>query len=518
MNRRPLILITTLYAAVRADAGVMIKEPQSHELPISVSGSFWIDNPVGSIEISGRDGERALVTATKTVYAADRSTLDDAREQCTVSLEGDEKVRLVRTLVTQIPNAHCSITYAVQLPRSVDLKIGAKAGDVRVTGMSGSVTVKNFTGTVFLSGVYGASAIDLVNGHIVYDFPRAPSAKAQATIINGDIDIYVPAEANFEWVASTLAGDLMTTMPVRGNLVSGMFHGHFNAPGGPTITASSILGRVRVLARGTTPAQSRSIAIPGGERVTPPSSPQSGPPMQKFQMPIIMGTFMFAFPDRIVDLSVGEVRGSAKVETAAGEVELGVVQGNCDVDTGGGPLNIGEVSGGLQAHTGAGDILVRAARLGGDITSGGGNITVLYTGGPTTLRSSGGDIVVRQAAGPTSAVTPSGDITLTVAPTARSLRLSARTEKGNVSVNVTRHFAADVDATVITSNPDANAIHSDFSTLTVRREQIGGGRTRIHATGKINGGGERLELYAENGDITINSQTTAPLSVISPNQ
>lgn len=509
--------MVALCAAAAANAGVVYKEPVTRELPMSVSGSFWIDNPLGTIDVSGRDGERALVTVVKTVYAADKSALDDGREQCVVSWEGDEKVRLIRTVVTQVPNARCTVAYTVQLPRSLDVKIGTKAGDVHVRNMSGSVTVKSFTGTVFLSGVYGASAIDLVNGHVIYDFPRAPTAKAQATIINGDIDIYIPPEANLEWVASTLAGDLATTMPVRGNLVNGMFHGHFNAPGGPTITASSILGVVRVLARGTSPAQARSVAVPRGERVTPPTS-VPGPPMQKVQIPIVLGGFSFMFPDKIVDLSVGEVRGPAKVEIAAGEVELGVVQGDCDVTTAGGPLNIGEVMGALQAHTGAGDILVRAARLGGDVSTDGGSITALYTAGTTTLRSRGGDIVVRQAAGPVNAQTPSGDISITVVPTAKSQRIAARTENGNVILNLTPRFGADIDATVVTSNADANAIHTDFTALTVRRDQLGNGRTRIHATGKINGGGERVEVYAENGDITIGAQTAAPLSVIGPNQ
>ena len=37
------------------------------------------------------------------------------------------------------------------------------------------------------------------------------------------------------------------------------------------------------------------------------------------------------------------------------------------------------------------------------------------------------------------------------------------------------------------------------------REQVGG-KTKIHAMGKVNGGGERVELYAEDGGIQISAR------------
>jgi len=123
--------------------------------------------------------------------------------------------------------------------------------------------------------------------------------------------------------------------------------------------------RVRMLAVGTTAAQSRSVRIPRGENVSPPQQSLITPGT-KLQAPIIDGAFVMDMADRVVDISIGEVRGPAKVKIAAGAIEMGAVIGDCDVATRGGPLNLGEISGNLQARTGAGDILVRAARLGGD--------------------------------------------------------------------------------------------------------------------------------------------------------
>ena len=51
-------------------------------------------------------------------------------------------------------------------------------------------------------------------------------------------------------------------------------------------------------------------------------------------------------------------------------------------------------------------------------------------------------------------------------------------------------------------------IHSDFAGLTVKRDQFNG-KTRLRATGKIGGGGEKVELYTEDGEIQIEQQGVA---------
>jgi len=123
---------------------------------------------------------------------------------------------------------------------------------------------------------------------------------------------------------------------------------------------------------------------------------------------------------------------------------------------------------------------------------------------------------VRQAAGPINASTRSGDISITTDPNQKTQKIQARTDQGNVILNVNPSFAADIDATVMTSDPDSNAIHSDFN-LTIRRDRVGN-RTRVHATGKVNGGGDRVELHAEDGDIHISTQSAAPVTVMTPVQ
>jgi DUF4097 and DUF4098 domain-containing protein YvlB len=506
-----LLPATQLFAATFAASNRVVRE-----FAIDPSGSVWIDNPFGSIDVIGGDGNVVSVTVERSIVAPDAISMKEAADAVLVSFEGDSKVRLIRTVMPPTRNARWTalVDYTVHLPKSVAVKIGSKSADhIRISHLNGSVTVNGFAGTVIMDGVVGASAVSMVNGRIIYDYGQRPMAKAEVQAVNADIDVYVPASANFDWIADTLNGDILTTFPVRGSRFSGtVFHGQVNGSGGPTLNTTTMMGRVLLLAKGTNPAQARSMRVNPVDHHPVPADVLLSP-SQKIQLPFVTGDWVFAAS--VADVSVGEVRGNAHVETGAGEVELGTVFGQCNVTSMGGPLNLGDIVGALFAHTGAGDILVRAARMGGQVTTDGGLIRVIYAGGPMTLRSGGGDIIVRQASGAVDAETTSGDITLTGDPNQRTLKVTARTLQGNVILNVNPRFGADIDATILTSDPDMNEMHIDFTGLTVRREQVGA-KTRIRATGKVNGGGERVELYAEEGDIHISAQTISPIRLANP--
>jgi len=487
------------------------------EFPIDLAGSVWIDNPFGSIDVIGGDGNVVSVTAERVLTAPDNASMKEASDNVAISFEGDTKVRLMRTLLPPTRNVRwtASVNYTVHVPRSVNIKIGSKSADhIRVSHVNGSVTVNGFSATLILEGVNGASFVNMVNGRIIYDYTQKPVSKAVIQAVNADIDIYTPPTSNFDWIANTITGDILTTFPVRsGRFIGTIFHGAIGA-GGPTINTETFMGRILLLSKGsnTSEAQSMRINPPDHQRVLSDVMLQ---PARKIQLPFVNGEFTFAAS--VADVTIGEVRGNARIETGAGEVELGAVFGQCNVTSMGGPLNLGDILGALFAHTGAGDIIVRAARMGGQVTTDGGLVRVLYAGGPMTLRSGGGDIIVRQASAPIDAETASGDITLTGDPAQKTLKVTARTLQGNIVLNVSPRFAADIDATILTSDPDVNEMHIDFNGISIRREQVGN-RTRIRATGKINGGGERVELYAEEGDIHISAQNITPIRLANPKQ
>ncbi|MEO8035373.1 MAG: hypothetical protein ABI837_13135, partial [Acidobacteriota bacterium] len=429
----------------------------------------------------------------------------------------DSRARILRTLLPEVRNGWSStVNYVVRVPRTVHVKVSSSISErIRIVNIAGNVTVKNYNGDIRLENVTGASVIESVNGNIIYDYAVKPMANAQLTTLNGFIMCVVPPESNFEWVAEAIRGEFFTTMPVRGKVNGTDFHGTVNAPGGPTLNMSTIMGNVVVLKRGSATNEARSVRSqvevnPSETVVDQRVSMLPGPRTPRLQLGSVQGSWTYS--EKVVDIDVSEVRGNARVGTGAGSVHLGMVLGTCTVSSLGGPLDLGDIFGPLFAHTDAGNIVVHAAREGGQISTGGGMIRLIYSGGPVELRSGGGDLVVKQAAAAVSADTRSGDVNITVDPTAKSQKIDARTTRGNVILNLTARFAADVDATVITSDAAANSIQSDFNGLTIKRDRING-KTRIHATGKINGGGEKLDLYAEEGEIHLSVQSSIPMTI-----
>jgi DUF4097 and DUF4098 domain-containing protein YvlB len=520
MRRAPFLAAAIVLLALPLSAAnkVYVDQPITKTLPLDIAGSFWIDNPQGTIEIVGIEGAVATITAVRTTIAVDKDAFDEARDNTKISFECNPHMCFVRTLAPAIrsPRWSSSVKFTARVPKTVHVRVAAKSADtIRVASIMGNVTVNTVNGTIVLDNVTGASIVESVNGRVVYNYGTKPVSHAQINVINADIEVHLPADSNFDWVADTLRGDLWTTLPFRGRWTGRVFHGSVNAPGGPTLTTNTMLGSVAVLATGGTLADARSVrsiapeprAQTGDQAMISPQPPR----LARIQLPTVSAPFEIV--ERLADINIGEARGALRVYTGAGAIELGTVYGECTATSLGGPISITEAMANVIAHTGAGDILVRAARVGGTITTDGGLVKVLYTGGAMTLKSGGGDIVVRQAAGPIDAETRSGDIVVNSDPTQRTQRISAHTGRGNVTLNLSPRFGADVDATVLTSDADAEAIYSDFKGLQIRKEQVGGGRTRVHATGKINGGGERLELYAEDGTIHISSSTASPASV-----
>lgn len=511
-TRSSLILMVVVLAAWNAGANQTTSEKIVREIPLGVSASLWIDNPNGSIDIVGSDVPNVAMTAVKTIVAVDGTALEEGRDATQISIEGNAATCLVRTVVPAMksPRWSSTINYTMRVPRWVHIKIASKSADhIKVSNIIGNLTVKGFNGTITLEGNNGVTIVDTTNGSVIYHSANRPTTNTQLTTVNGDIEVRLPSDSNIDWMAESLRGDLYTTMPVRGRFAGTGFRSTVNAPGGPTFTTQTLLGAVYLLQNGTSRKDGKSVR--SGGTVRPPSGPAS--PMRETRLGLVANQFVYS--GNIENIIVNEVRGRALVDTRAGSITLEKVWGDANVTSLGGPLTLGEVIGTVFARTSAGDILVNSAREGGQIITGGGSIRLLYNGGPTSLISGGGDIVVAQAAGAVNAETRSGDITVSVDVNTKSNRIDAHTTMGNVNVNLTPRFAAEIDATVLTTDAEANGIYSDFGGLTTKREQVGG-KTKIHTTGKINGGGEKLTLYSEQGDIHLTNKAGATISVTPP--
>jgi DUF4097 and DUF4098 domain-containing protein YvlB len=496
--RFTLLLVVFLVPMAVRGARFAVTDQMSRTLPLDSTGSVWVENETGAIEIVGHDQPGIEVNAAKSIRGTDEAAIAEGRQQTQLVLSGDRRISYIRTIMPPVRSGRWAseVAYTLKVPKTASVNIASHSSNIRVRNVTGRITVKNVNGTISLGPALGPVIVESINGAIVVD--GRPSGDSQLTTVSGDIEMRVPANASLEWVADSISRDFRTTLPIRGEFVGKTFRGSVRN-GGPTIRTATLLGTILLLKSGTVAAAARPVQtlLVGGRR-TPAVAPPKVTPHHR--VPIVDGNYNYT--TTVGDVSIGQVRGSARIETGGGEVHLDTVLGECHVISVGGPLELGEVSGTLVARTGAGDVTIRSALRGGLISTSGGMVRVDYAAGPTNITTLGGDIIVGRADAGVIADTRSGDITITAAPGLKKARFQARTAQGNVVLNLPPSFGADIEATVVATDVQGEMIRSDFRGLSITRDQVDG-KTRIRAVGKINGGGERMELSAEGGRITI---------------
>jgi DUF4097 and DUF4098 domain-containing protein YvlB len=438
---------------------------------------------------------------------------------------GESSNRVVKSVgVESSDRVSSRVDYLILVPKNTNVSLISGFGEsIKVSSITGRLYVRNFRGTVEISSVDGPIQVDSINANVQVTYKGRVAAGSQIMSVNGDVEVHVPTNSRFGWVADTMKGDILAGFPVKGKAGERMgtkiFEAVVNGPGGPVLRASTVTGKIYLLPTENPRALAKTLLPPASPDAPPPATVREDlgsayqtvvdtllvqPPsarnfsVRKARIP---GNYNLTV-DIGANVFVGQVDGNTRLLAAGGEVVLGKIGGTCFVRSGGGPVNVGDVAGEVDMRTDAGDVLVRSARKGGRISTGGGSVTLLYAGGPTTVESGGGDVSVSQASDRISASTRSGDIRVSLDPQEAVSPVELRTSGGDVVVELPKNAKADIDAVVMTSPQSAHKVESDFAGLTTVRERVGD-RVRIHATGKINGGGALITLSADNGNVQI---------------
>lgn len=491
----------------------------TRNFPIAMNGSLWIEDANGSITVTGAARGDIFVEATTVIRAADDAALAVAKTQAQLFFGGDQTKRVIKAVIPEADSRWMvSVNYSIQVPRTLFVNIvGGTDDKVQVSNLFGALLVRTVGGTIELNDVLGGLDIDSANANIFVNYTQPPRVPSRIASLNGSIELHVPQTGGFSWLADTLNGDILSAVNISGSFVnraSGLeYRGSF-ANGGPLIQTRTVTGRIYLLPKENPRAIARSL-VPRPEQ-------QSGPEDVRLVLQRWRAVFLqpptdptgsvyvahsrlngdFEFDTNVGNVFVGQVDGSARVTTGAGEIALGRVLGGCNVRSLGGPLNLGEIAGQLTARTSAGDILIRAARRGGIVQTEAGSINVLYSGGAMSLESGGGDLALRQAMAGVKATTKSGDISIALDPAARNATVDARTVGGSILLNLPPGYPATIDATILYRDDNVSFIQSDMPGLTILKDKVGN-MNRVRALGKINGGGEKMILHAENGNIRI---------------
>lgn len=204
-------------------------------------------------------------------------------------------------------------------------------------------------------------------------------------------------------------------------------------------------------------------------------------------------------------IRVRDVSDDVDAATSGGSLEIENVRGSVDANTSGGNIRIENVSGEVDVSTSGGYIRLRDLRSRINAVTSGGDISGSNLFGPIDVTTSAGDIDLTEVHGSVEANTSVGDIEVTVAarPSGRRFDMDLNTTQGDIRLTIPDHLSVTIDARVDPSSRwSRHDIYSDFPLARSDRDDDRRDRI-IRSTGDLNGGGDRVYLRTQNGDIHI---------------
>lgn len=524
---------------IAADASRLTKafnDKATRTIDLRPGGMLWIDNAIGSIIITG-GSDKVVVETLRSLRAVDDATLQALKKKASIVVEGTTDSRIVKSVgLVSSATALARVDYIVKVPTATALNIlSGVAEQVSVSGISGKLYIRNWRGKVIVENVTGPIQIDTVNTYVQASFSKPPAAGALLTSVNGNIEIRVPQASKFEWYAETMKGDILAGFAAKGRVMDRAgqrtFHSSINGGGSAAIRASSITGSVYLMPLENENALAASVLPQAAAPAQPPSPTAVNEDVGGVYRSVVASLLVVPPSARVFEVRkgrvagnydfaaelgenvfVGEVEGFARIVAGGGEVVLGRVAGDCKVASQGGPINLGEIGGALDAKTLAGDITVGNAKKGGRVYTGGGSVAVRRAAGPLTLESNGGDVIVFESSNRVSATTPSGDVRVRLDSKGATEPSDLKTGRGNVILEIPKNAKVTIDATITMDAAGVYRFESEFPGLTVVRERLGDGM-RVHATGRVNGGGALMTINVNSGNVVLRH---APDKIVAP--
>lgn len=228
------------------------------------------------------------------------------------------------------------------------------------------------------------------------------------------------------------------------------------------------------------------------------------------------------------DVEITDVKKEVEARTSGGDILVKNNQAKVSAHTSGGDIELENIGAEVDAHTSGGDIEVDGSKGKLEVATSGGDIELKNIDDVVEARTSGGDIEATNVVNGISAKTSGGDIDLntiqgfieaktsggdiaakmTLSDFSKDHHVDMKSSGGDLTLYIPEKLPANISAiiTIKGSSHRDYDIYSDFP-LTSKKETDEKKRGRseevIRSEGKINGGGDLIQLETTNGNITI---------------
>ncbi|MBX3735125.1 MAG: DUF4097 family beta strand repeat protein [Candidatus Didemnitutus sp.] len=215
--RLPAFLAAATLLVTSASAKVTEKFSQTH--PLGATGTVALTNMNGDVEIVGWDKAEVSIEAEKSA----RTDEELKRIEIVVEATADHvsiKTKHQRTeggsWWHRNDNVSGAVHYVVHVPaKLLRVKIDAMNSNISTDKVSAAMKLETMNGRIRANGLTGDAEFDTMNGRISASFDRLGAGqKVNVDTMNGQCEIFVPADASARVNASSMNGHVSSELPI----------------------------------------------------------------------------------------------------------------------------------------------------------------------------------------------------------------------------------------------------------------------------------------------------------------
>ncbi|MBI2510420.1 MAG: DUF4097 family beta strand repeat protein [Opitutae bacterium] len=215
--RLPSLLVAAALFVTAGSAKVTEKFSQTH--PLSANGTVSVTNLNGDVEIVGWDKAEVSIEAEKSARDGDdlkkiEIVVDASADH--VSVKTKHHKRDDESWWRRHGDSFGAVRYTIRVPAQLArLKVDAMNSNISTENVRAHVKLETMNGRIRAVGLVGDAELDTMNGRIVASFDRlAAGQKVSVDTMNGQCEVFVPADANAHVVASSLNGRVSSDLPM----------------------------------------------------------------------------------------------------------------------------------------------------------------------------------------------------------------------------------------------------------------------------------------------------------------
>lgn len=215
--RLPSLLAAALVFVTAASAEVT--EHFSQTYPLAANGAVSLTNLNGDIEVVGWDKNEVSIKAEKSARDEEDLKKIEIIVEATadhVSIKTKHHKRDDESWWRRHGNTFGAVRYTVRVPAQLRrLKIDAMNSNISTEKVSADVKLETMNGRIRAVGLTGNAELDTMNGRISASFDRLTAGqKVSVDTMNGQCEVFVPADASARVAASSLNGRVSSELPM----------------------------------------------------------------------------------------------------------------------------------------------------------------------------------------------------------------------------------------------------------------------------------------------------------------